>query len=284
MLMTIKEAEFNKQAIGHFNFSNLEGLWGIAQAGLELNLPIILSVSEGERDFVGIRQARVLVDSLREEFDHPFFLNADHTYSLDRIKEVVEAGYDGVVIDGSQFEFEQNLDFTTEAVAYIKANRPDMVAEGEIGYIGSSSKVLEKIPDDIDLTNHLVSPDLARRFVETTKVDLLAPAVGNLHGMLKNLANPKLDIEKITAIKQTVSTPLVLHGGSGISDADFKASIKAGISVIHVNTELRLAYRDALKLALQTDPTEIAPYRLLKPAMLAMKKVATDRLRLFASL
>src|SRR6185436_5818938 len=106
----IDEAAKAGKAIGHFNFSNLETLWGMFRAAQELQVPVIAGVSEGERDFVGVKQAAALVKSLREEFDYPIFLNADHTYSFERVKEAVDAGYDAVIFDGVEKSFEENIE------------------------------------------------------------------------------------------------------------------------------------------------------------------------------
>jgi len=105
----VAEAQQKKVAIGHFNISNLEGLWGVFKAAYSLGVPVIIGVSEGERDFVGVHQAKALVDSLRKEYNYPIFLNADHTYSFDRVKEVIDAGYDSVIFDGANISFEENV-------------------------------------------------------------------------------------------------------------------------------------------------------------------------------
>jgi fructose-bisphosphate aldolase class II len=106
LLDVIKEAEAKKVAVGHFNISNLEGLWAIFRAAKDLNVPIIIGVSEGERDFIGIHQVRALVSAFRDQFDYPIYLNADHTYSFERVKEVVDAGFDAVIFDGSKLPLE----------------------------------------------------------------------------------------------------------------------------------------------------------------------------------
>ncbi len=157
-----------------------------------------------------------------------------------------------------------------------------MMVEGELGYIGTSSKLLDNIPDDVITEGDgLTTPDHATEFVTSTGVDLLAPAVGNIHGMLKHSHDPRLDIKRIEAIREMAGVPLVLHGGSGTVDEDFTSAIQAGVAIIHINTELRVAYRDALKLSLQEYPDEVAPYKILKPAVLAIEKVTANRLRLF---
>lgn len=280
----INESYNNQTAVGHFNVSNLEGVWGIFRSAEKLKVPVIIGVSEGERDFFGVNQIRKVIDSLQAEFNYPIFLNADHTYSKERVKEVVEAGFDSVTIDGSKLSFEDNVSFTKDCVDLVKKIRPEMLVEGEIGYIGTSSKLLDDIPDDVSLEAGLTTVKEAKTFVSATGVELLSPAVGSMHGMLKNARPLKLNIDLIRQISEEVKIPLVLHGGSGISADDFRQAIKAGVVVVHINTELRLAYRDALKLYLQENPDEIAPYRFLKPGVMAVEEVTTKWLKVFNNL
>ena len=144
----IKEAENGGWALGHFNVSNIEGLWGVFRAAEAEKLPVIIGVSEGERNYIGIKQIKALVDSVRTEYNYPIFLNADHTYSIEEIKKVVDAGFDSVVVDGSKLTLEDNIALTKEVVAYAKSVNPNILVEGEIGYIGTSSKLLDEIPED----------------------------------------------------------------------------------------------------------------------------------------
>ena len=282
LLEYINEADKNGKAIGHFNTSNSEALSGIFNAARKLGLPIIIGVSEGERDFYGIKQIKAVVDSLRQEDNYPIFLNADHTYSYERVKEVVDAGYDAVIFDGSGLSLEENIKETKKCVEYAKSVNPNILVEGELGYIGKSSKILDELPEGVSLGEEsIVSPEIAKKFVEETGVDLFAPAVGNIHGMFRHSANPALHIERIKEIRKSAGVPLVLHGGSGITDDDFKKAIKAGISVIHINTEIRVAFRDALKISLQNNPDEVAPYKIMAGSVLAVEKKVSERLKLF---
>ncbi|MBI4193191.1 MAG: class II fructose-bisphosphate aldolase, partial [Candidatus Colwellbacteria bacterium] len=239
----IRDAAEKKIAVGHFNFSDLAGFRAIVRAASELKLPVILGVSEGEREFVGVETAAHLVARAREEYapsfgaPAPFFLNADHTRSLEKAEEAVRAGFDAVLLDGSKLPMEENIRATREAVARLKELNPDLIVEGELGYIGEASRLLRELPEGASLT----SAEEAREFVRETGVDLFAPAVGNIHGMLVNAPNPQLHIQLIAEIREASGVPLVLHGGSGIRDGDFTEAIQAGVSVIHVNTELRHA-------------------------------------------
>jgi len=281
----IAKAEEKKMAIGHFNISNLEGFWGVFRAAKDLGLPIIIGVSEGERDFIGPRQVKALIDSIRAEFDYPIFLSADHTFSFERAKEVIDLGYDLIVFDRSELSFEENVAETKKCLAYARSVNPEILIEGELGYIGKSSKMLDDLPAGAALDEKkITTAEEAQKFVQETGVDLFSPAVGNIHGMLKHSANPRLFVERIREIRQAANVPLVLHGGSGIPDEDFVSAIKAGISIIHINTELRIAYRQALIEALQENPEEIAPYKYLKSPTVAVKQATEKRLKLFAGI
>jgi len=279
----VAEAEEKKIAIGHFNISDVVGFWAIVGAVKKLNLPAVIGVSEGERSFVGIKQVRALVDSLKEE-DLPIFLNADHTYSVEKIEKVVDAKFDAAIIDGAEKSFEENLKMTKDSVSYAKEKNPGMLIEGELGFIGKSSKVLDELPEKVEISDDtLTKPEEAMEFVKETGIDLFAPAVGNIHGMVKS-GNPKINIGRITELREAAGVPLVLHGGSGITDEEFRQAIEAGISTIHINTELRLAYKQALQKALSENPDEIAPYKYLRPAREAMQLAVEKRMSLFANL
>jgi fructose-bisphosphate aldolase class II len=255
----------------------LEALRGIFNAAKEKNLPIIIGVSEGERDFVGVKQAAALVKSLRDEHQYPIFLNADHTYSFERVKEAVDAGFDSVIFDGTKLSLEENIKITKQCVEYAHRKNPDILVEGELGYIGTSSKILDKVPEGVVKT----SPEDAKKFVVATGVDLLAPAVGNIHGMLQGGIDPTLDIDLIKKISSAVGVPLVLHGASGNSAADIEVAIASGVSIVHINTEIRVAYRDAIRDFLRDNPNEVAPYKFLKPGVEAVQKVVTEKLDVF---
>ncbi|MBI5004662.1 MAG: class II fructose-bisphosphate aldolase [Candidatus Lloydbacteria bacterium] len=274
----ISEAEKNHTAIGHFNISTMDALWGIAQAAKNVGVPVIIGLSEGEREFFGMKQAALAVKSISEELGVPMFVNADHTYSFEKVKEAVDAGVDAVIFDGTKLPADERITITKRCVSYAGASGRSVLVEGELGFIGTSSKLLDKLPEGVELTG----PIEAAHFAEVTGVDMLAPAVGNIHGMLKDAPNPRLDIVRIGEIKKNVSVPLVLHGGSGISDDDFRAAIKAGVSIIHINTEIRVAWKDAVKNHLAENPDDVAPYQILKGAREAVRMVAEKRLKLFS--
>lgn len=278
----ISEAENSGKAIGHFNFAELTVLKAAFNVAAKLKLPVIVGTSESERDFLGQKLAVNLVKSIRDNYGIPIFINADHTKSFKKVQEAVEAGYDAILFDGGDLSFKENIKQTKKAVEYIKSKSPSTLVEGEIGYIGSSSKIHKKIPEGAAVKKEeLTTPIEAKQFIEETRVDMLAPAVGSIHGIVKGY-QPKLDIKRISDIKMAVGLPLVLHGASGSGNSDITQSIKAGISIVHISTEIRIAWRNALDKTLRKDNEMIAPYNILNNSLLGAEKVIDKYLRLFS--
>jgi ketose-bisphosphate aldolase len=260
----LKDAEKTGVAVPHFNISETAGLKAVVEAVRGLKLPALVGVSEGERAFIGVRQVAALVKSYREEF------------GIER--------FDEVLFDASALPFAQNITETKNAVEILKSISPSVLVEAEIGFIGNSSEIHDKAPEGLGV---LTNPADAKEFVNATHIDVLAPAVGNMHGMLKSMvagtAKKHVDSKRIAEIKQATGIFLTLHGGSGTDDEDFKSAIRAGITIIHINTELRLAWRRGLEAALRAQPDEVAPYKILPGAVDAVKQVVVDRMKLFNS-
>ena len=282
---SLAEATGRGTAIGHFNVSDLVGLNAVAAAARRLGVPVLIGTSEGERAFVGARQVAAVVRSIRDEYDFPIFLNADHTHSLAKAEEAAKAGYDMIGFDGSMLSFEENVRQTQEAVAAIKSINADVIVEGELGYIGSGSEIHDTVPESSLI---FTRPDEARQFAEAAGVDVLAPAVGNMHGLLAAMvhggARKRLDIGRIAQIKAVTRLPLTLHGGSATDDDDFRRAIDAGMTIVHISTELRLAWRRGLDAALAAEPDSLVPYQLFRKSSEAIQDVVTNRLRLFSRL
>lgn len=271
-------------ALGHFNVSDFLLLKAVLEGATEVGVPAFVGASEGEREFLGTRQLAAMVKSLREESEVAVFLNADHTHSLAKAMEAAKAGFDSIVIDFSALPFEQNVSRTKETVEAIKAINPAIIAEGEIGDIGSGSEIHETAQSG---TRSLTTPEEARQFVQATGVDVLAPAVGNMHGMVRSMVQGEtkkhLDIGRIAEIKRAAGVFLTLHGGSGTDDEDFRKAIPAGINIIHINTELRVAWRRSLEDSLARDRNQVVPYKILPPVIDAVKQVVSSRLKLFST-
>jgi fructose-bisphosphate aldolase class II len=280
----VEEARKEKRAIGHFNVSNLDAIHAIVEAAEELNVPIILGATEGEEGYIGTEILSGIVSVLKQTAKIPVFLNADHHYSFEAVKKSIDAGFDMAIIDLVKLPLEENIKITKQCVEYAhkisKEFDRDILIEAELGFIGSSSKILDDVPEGAG-EETMTKPEDAKYFIDNTGIDLLAPSVGNIHGMVKS-GEPSLHPERVKQIYEITNTPMVLHGASGNTDEDVRACIDAGVAVVHINTEIRVAYKDALLESLTIDnKNEIAPYKYLPMAKEAIKKVVLEKLKVF---
>ncbi len=280
---TLKKAGSEGWSTGHFNVSNLEQMRAILDASKARGMPMaMIGLSEGERRFVGLKQAVALGRAFEEEYGMPVFINPDHSHSVEAAKEAFDAGFNSVHIDLSKLPFEENVAGTREVVDYVKSKNPDVSVEGELGYLRGESRLMKEIieikPED------LTKPEEAAEFVEKTGVDRFSGAYGNIHGIAAN--EPKIDVERIKEIREILpeNVSLVLHGGSGISDEDMGRAIKAGIANIHINTEIRIAYTEALRKALEDNPEQVVPYKIFPPVIEAVRRKVEEKLKLFRAL
>jgi len=280
----ILEYEKQKKAMGHFNITTLDMLWAVFYGARAIsekigeNIPVIIGTSEGERDFFGQRQFVEFIKSLREEYQYPVFSNADHTATVARAKEAIDAGYDMVIIDAADKTLEENIKMTQQVVLYRNEVESDALIEAELGYIGVGSSIKDSMPKGVTEAT-MTKPDEADTFTRETGIDLLAPSVGNVHGIITT-GNPRLDADRVSQVRKCAGVPLVLHGGSGSTDEDFVAVIKSGISVIHISTELRKAYREALDEALAKS-TSTTPYTYFEGVREKVQEIVEKRIELF---
>lgn len=283
-LETILEYKKQGHAIAHFNISNLDQARAIVEVAEELKQPVIIGASEGERAYMGVEMVRKIVDELNQEYTVPIFLNADHTYSLEKVQEVVEAGYDSVIVDGAKLPYEENVALVKQCVDYVRGYEAKtgkrVLVEAELGYIGQSSSLNAALPEGVSEAN-LTTADQAKDFVLRTGVDMFAPAIGNVHGMLIDAEEPALHIDRLKEITAAVDVPLVLHGASGNTDEDLKGSIDNGVAIIHINTEIRKAFRDGEKDYMTEHPNEVAPYKFGHEGQEEMKKVVKAKMELY---
>lgn len=277
---TIEQYKQQGKAIAHFNFSDSNQLQAIADAAKETGLPVIVGLSEGEREYFHTSLAFVILNEYRAQGVN-IFLNADHTYSVEKVQRAIAAGVDSVVVDGAKLSFEENLQMLTTCVKYARAAGRDIIMEGELGYIGQSSKPLDELPEGVTIEN-LTTQEDAVTFVQGSGIDCFAPAVGNVHGMLKNAKEPKLHPERVAEISRATGVPLVLHGASGNTEEEILECIKAGVAIVHINTELRVLYRKSLEESFKNNPDEVAPYKFLAPVQTAMKEYVMNKLKVFA--
>ncbi len=273
----------HSQGVGAFNFSTAEILKGIINGVIEEKHPTIVATSEHEANFLTFKIAAKMVQVWREEMDWPIFLNLDHGHSLETIKSALIAGYDMVHFDGSGLSFEENVHKTKEVVDYVrnfeKKEKKKIIVEGELGYLRGSSVIhQEKMEiEERDLTK----PEEALNFITKTGVDSLAIAIGNIHGIFVN-NEQRLHLDRLKEIKEAISNQvfLVLHGGSGTPDDDLKMAAKIGITKFNFNTELRLAWSKVARQNFRDNPQEVVPYRLLLPAVDAVKRVVQNKVKI----
>lgn len=260
-------------ALGAFNFSNLETLKAIVQAAKKLNTPVVVEVSPREAEFIGLPQVYALVSSYRKSLDLPIFLNLDHGFEEEKVKEAIELGFDMVHFDGSQLSFEENIRISRDLVQY--AHQEKVLVEGEIDKIVGSSIIHKERQAPLKMTD----PSQAARFVRATEVDVFAAFVGNFHGVYSDPL--KLDLFRLEEVRKKTGCFLSLHGGSGIEPEQIKEAIKQGVVKINVNTELRVAYMKTLREVLQAESEEIVPYKIFPPVIEAVQNVVEEKIRLF---
>ncbi len=249
------------QAILHYNVSTFEQIKAGILAVKETKIPLIFGVSEGERNYLGADLAKEIVDFYKK--DLPIFLNGDHSKNFESAKEAIDLNYDSVLFDGSELALEENIKITKEIINY-RGNK-NILIEGEVGKIKGKSEIQSFIEID---PNEFTKIDEAIRFVEETKVDLLAVSIGNVHGIIS--FEPQLDLKRGEEIYQAVKIPLVLHGASGLSIDQIKKAINVGFKIIHLNTEFRKIWKEKMKEELNKD--SVTPYKILEPVVEEIKK------------
>lgn len=261
-------------AVGAFNLNNMEIVQAIVEAAEEEQSPVIIQASQGALKYAGIEYIAGLARIAAEKATVPVALNLDHGTSFAQVVQCIRHGFTAVMIDGSQLPFEENIALTKKVVEVAHPN--NVSVEAELGKIGG-------VEDDIVVSEReatFTDPDEAAEFVERTKCDALAVAIGTAHGLYKG--EPKLDFERLKEIRQKTDVPLVLHGASGVPDEAIKIA-RQYVSKINIDTELRVAFSKAITEYLKENPNEIDPRKILGPAKAAMKEVARAKMRLFGS-
>ncbi len=271
----LKKAQKEKWAVGQFNFSTVEQLRGIIAAAQKTKSPVILGTSQGELNYLGLKEVLALVEISKLRSLTSLFLNLDHGKDLNWIKKAIDFGYSAVHFDGSELPFKKNIKYAKRIVEY--AHKKGVLVEGELGYLRGGSNFHKKIAriEKEDLT----LPEKAYKFVRETKVDSLAIAIGNIHGIYAGM--PKLDFERLKEINDKTNAFLVLHGGSGIPKAEIKKAIKFGIVKVNINTELRLIWKKTLEKSFKIQ--EIRPYKILPKVQKAIQKKVEEKMNLFNS-
>jgi fructose-bisphosphate aldolase class II len=269
MIPLLKTARDEGYAVGQFNFHNIDGLLAILGAAEEKRSPVILGPL-----FLNPAAIMAMLREMAAEATVPIAVTLDHGQSYEQCVECVEAGYTDVMLDTSALPFEQNAGESKRVV--VAAHAAGIGVEGEIGHVGMG----EDYENTEQVTSDYTDPAEAARYVEESGVDAVAVAVGTAHGHYKGV--PKLDFARLKEIRDAVKAPLVLHGGSGVSDDDFREAIRCGISKVNIYTHLADAALEAVRTQV-ADPDLKHFFQLQYASSQAMKQVVEHYMDVFGS-
>ena len=279
----MERARTEKFAVGAFNLDNQETLIAVVRAAQKTNSPVLVEVSHGEVEAIGIDNVRDMVDNYKEEYGVEMYVNLDHSPSVEDAIAGIEAGFEFIHIDVSQANHDASddeiVDATREVVEYAKFT--GALVESEPHYFGGSSNVHTEAFDFEEIKKTFSTPETARNFVEVTGIDTFAAAIGNLHG---SYPVPKvLDIELLQRIRDAIPCNISLHGGSGTPGHYFEQAVKVGVQKININSDIRKAYRNTLEKVLDENKTEYAVVKLMDEVIQAVQDVVESKIALFNS-
>lgn len=275
----LKKAQKGKYAVGAFNANNMEIIQAIVEASEEERSPVIIQASQGAIKYAGLDMIVAMVRSIAEKTSIPIALHLDHGTDYFQNILCLRAGFTSLMYDGSALPFDENVAMTKKVVEM--AHVCNIPVEAEIGQVGKMDTSDEPGVAREKIKEFMAKPEDAEKFVQMTKVDILAPAVGTIHGCREPIA--KLDIPRIEKIRDLTGLPLVLHGASGASDEELKKGIAAGICKVNIDTRIRMAFTNTIRKILTENPEEIDPRKALKPAMEAAKEVIKGRIKILGS-
>lgn len=279
----IDQARAEHWAFGAFNIDNQETLRAIALAAQKKQAPVLVEVSQGEIDALGIENVRDLVDNYVAEYGIEMYLNLDHSPSVESAIEGIEAGFEFIHIDVSQANHnatdEEIVYATQQVVEYAKLT--GALVESEPHYFGGSSNLHTEAINYDEIKKTFSTPEGTRAFVDTTGIDTFAAAIGNLHGQYPV---PKvLDLELLKQIRDSIGCNISLHGGSGTPGHYFIEAVKIGVTKININSDMRVAYRKTLERVLAENPTEYAVVKLMDEVIVAVQEVVEAKIDMFNS-
>jgi len=281
----INKKMVGKYAIPAFNTQDLETTQGIIRAAVAQKSPVIIQTSVGALEYAGVEELAGLIKTQVREVNVPIALHQDHCHDFSLIKKLINLGYSSVMIDASHLPYKDNVKLTREVVSY--AHKRGVWVQAELGRIlGNEDWQNVKSGEDL-----MTDPDEAVKFVAETRIDTLAVAVGSMHGIpvdpriKKVLSTLKehIDLQRLKAIRKKIQIPLVVHGASGVPDAQIRAAIKIGVSIFNIDTDLRVAFNKALRKNLKQHLEIYDPRKLLAPATLALQKKAEEKIKLLKS-
>ena len=266
----LKKAQEEHYAIGAFNVENMEMVMAVISAAEEMNAPVIMQTTPSTVKYAGLDYFLANVKVAASRANIPVVMHLDHGSSLELASQAFRTGYTSIMIDGSHDDFETNIKLSKSVVDLCKPS--GIAVEAELGKVGGKEDDLDGGDGDI-----YTDPLEAKEFVQRTGVDSLAIAIGTAHGMYKG--EPKLDLERLSAIREVVSVPLVLHGGSGIPDSKVQEAIRRGICKVNYATELRIAYTSGVNRYLSENPDTIDPKKYNKAGIDEVKKFVIDKMK-----
>ena len=277
MLVNFKEmmnkAKEEHYAIPHFNINNLEWTKYILEKCNELNIPVILGVSEGAAKYMGgFNTITGMVNGLIKDLNIsiPVCLHVDHGTSFENCKSAIDAGFTSVMIDASKYELDENIRITKQVVDY--AHERGVSVEAEVGHIGGTE-------DNITSTSTNATLEDCLTLYNNTNIDSLAPALGSVHGFYKG--EPNLDFETMKTINNNLPIPLVLHGGTGIPSDKIEQAISCGISKININTDLQVVWTKSVRKLLEENKEVYDPRKVIGSGEQAIKQRIEEIVSLF---
>lgn len=270
-------------ALGAFNLDNQETLKAVVRAAASRNAPVLVEVSQGEVDSLGIENVRDMVDNYKAEYGVEIYVNLDHSPTIAGAIAGIEAGFEFIHIDISQARknasLEEIIAETKQVVQY--ARLTGAIVESEPHYFGGSSNVHTESINYAEIKKTFSTPEGARSFVEATGIDTFAAAVGNLHGSYP--VPKKLDLELLAQLRAAINCNISLHGGSGTPGHYFADAVRIGVSKININSDMRVAYRKTLEQVLADNPTEYAVIKLMDTVIEAVQAVVESKIDMFNS-
>lgn len=279
----VERARTEQFALGAFNLDNQETLIAVVRAAATKNSPVLVEVSKGEADALGLDNVRDMVDNYKDQYGVEIYVNLDHSPSVKDAKEGIEAGFEFIHIDVSQADHnasdEDIVAMTKEVVQYAKLT--GAMVESEPHYFGGSSNVHTENFNYDEIKKTFSTPEGAKAFVDITGIDTFAAAVGNLHGLYP--APKVLDLELLQNLRNALDCNISLHGGSGTPGHYFVDAVKIGVSKVNINSDMRKAYRNTLEKALAENPTEFAVIKLMDEVIRAVQDVVESKIDLFNS-
>lgn len=279
--IAMQRARAGHFALGAFNLDNQETLIAVARAAAAKKAPVMVEVSQGEVDALGLENVRDMVDNYRDQYGIEMYINLDHSPTVADAIQGIEAGFEFIHIDISQARKDASVEDiiaeTRQVVEY--ARMTGALVESEPHYFGGSSNLHSEKIDYAEIKKTFSTPEGARAFVQATGIDTYAAAVGNLHG--KYPVPKKLDLKLLAEVRKALDCNISLHGGSGTPGHYFKEAVKIGVSKININSDMRVAYRNTLEKVLTDNPDEFAVVKLMDTVIDAVQAVVEEKIEMF---